>query len=153
MPGNEWTLRARRDGAVLAVVASGVATLDSLRTLRAFIAGAVKVHRALAVVADLSSAVPKMSGNDWQQCAKEAAEAGLNVPVALVVAEAYFPASADFCLAAARQGLRRMAFTDLDRASLWARDEVAELSALVAPAPDRLASSSKARLMLVSQRQ
>jgi hypothetical protein len=122
-----WTLRARHAGVFLVVTAIGEATVESLRTLRAFVRATIETRPdTQAVVIDFTGALSLMGAGEWSQTTADAKAAGINVPMALVVPRDCLEPVGDICLAQNRLGLRRMAFTDLDRAFSWCRVELAE---------------------------
>lgn len=124
MEEKTWVLRARRDRGVLTVGALGIATSEGLRTLRAFVRAAMGEHDDAAVLVDLRGVGFDLSTEDWAQAAKDSARAGFKPPIALVVQQRHFDFAVTYCLKAAEAGQLRMAFTDLERASCWARQLV-----------------------------
>lgn len=121
MQSAEFVTRARREGDVLIVVAAGVATVASLRELRAFIGMHLAMRDARAVVVDLRQAVHALTADDWEAAARESARAGLCPPIAMIVQDHNYIPVVHHCYRVAECGGQlRKAFTNVTAALSWA---------------------------------
>jgi hypothetical protein len=115
----DWTLRSRREDGILFIEAHGIATAESLRTMRAYIGAAMAEHEDKAVLVDFRGARAAMNDEGWRQAATDSARAAFRAPVAMLVDEADLGATLEHCRAVARLGFLRMAFTSYERAFAW----------------------------------
>jgi hypothetical protein len=152
MPERSWVLRAWRDEGLLYVSAHGTATAEAIRTLRAFTKAAIGEHDDKAVLVDLREAQFEMNLEDWRLAAVDSARAGFKPPVAFIVPVRHFAFAEVYCVKAALNGQRRMAFTDFDRAVCWAQKRRGAAPAAPAPAPPLSRPKAKLRLVRPSPR-
>lgn len=129
MTVKEWTLRAWREGELLVVSAAGIATANSIRTLRAFVRAGLGEHEGRGgVVVDLRDAHLELNTEEWRQAAIDSARAAFKPPIAIVVEPSYFDGAVSYCFYAAESGQRRMAFTELAPALSWAQGRVSRVA-------------------------
>lgn len=151
MQASGWTLSSESDGEVLLVtVDMPVITPGTMRAVRRLLMAAIEDDGAHAVVIDLRGARPDLHEPFWLRSAEASAQAGLRHPVAFIVDLAHMDVAVQYCFAVAAYGLRRMAFTQLDRAFSWVHGLSEPLPLPDAPEPHPSPLPPSPRLRLVS---
>lgn len=135
MSTGELVLRAKREGEVLVVTATGTFTVNSARGLRDFIRGKLEWQDARAAVVDLRGVLMLVAEDGWLQIAEESTNAKMRVqvPVALLVLPAAFELARKHCRRLAPKDLLRLSFVERDAAVSWAARRMEHWGWLPAP--------------------